>query len=163
MTRNRTITDAMVFAAILRLIADHGEKAVAFSAVARATGLAAPSLVQRYGSLPDMLHAAFAAEWTRLQAQADHAILQAAKTDKGPQALLKSVECPTAALLAASLRDPDLNHHAAGWRGMVEAALSTLIDPANAAMLFATWQGQAIWAVTPDKSFKLKDAVKRLS
>ena len=50
MSRPRLIPDAEIFAAILRQIAAAGEKSVAFSTIARATGLAAPSLVQRYGS-----------------------------------------------------------------------------------------------------------------
>ena len=50
MARPRTIPDPEIFAAIRALLAQGGDKAVAFSSVARATGLAAPTLVQRYGS-----------------------------------------------------------------------------------------------------------------
>ena len=58
MARPRTLPDSDVFAAILLMIASEGEKSVAFSAVARATGLAGASLVQRYGPLPQMVEAA---------------------------------------------------------------------------------------------------------
>ena len=164
MSRRRTIPDAEIFAAILRLIAQHGEKAVAFSAIARATGLAAPTLVQRYGSLPDMLHAAFAAEWDRLDALADQTIAEAKATDKGPVSLLKSLTPASAALLTASFRDAKLRARAARWRTSVEAALAIRPDGQDtAAMLFAVWQGQCLWGATGDKGFKLKDAVKRLT
>jgi hypothetical protein len=32
----------------------------------------------------------------------------------------------------------------------------------GAALLFAAWQGQALWSAAGDHSFRLKDAVKRL-
>ena len=163
MSRNRTIPDAQVFAAILHLIATDGEKAVAFSAVARATGLAAPSLVQRYGSLQDMFGAAMRSEWDRLDAQADNAIAQVQAEGKGVTSLLKALAPASAALLAASARDATLRERAARWRARVEAGLSRRPDGQDtAAMLFAVWQGQCLWAATGDKDFKLKDAVKRL-
>ncbi|MEO6299855.1 MAG: transcriptional regulator [Paracoccaceae bacterium] len=165
MPRPRLIPDADIFAAILRLIAADGEKAVAFSAVARATGLAAPSLVQRYGTLQDMLHATFMSEWDRLDALTDTALTEVDAAGKGPQALLKSLGSETsAALLAASQRDAALRERAANWRNRVEAALEgKLRDPTSAAMLFAAWQGQLLWQSAGDKGFKLKDALKRLA
>ena len=165
MARPRRIPDAEIFAAILRLITADGEKAVAFSSVARATGLAAPSLVQRYGALTSMVQAALLAEWDRLDALADTALTEIAVAGKGPQALLKALgPQATAALLAASLRDAALRERAANWRTKVEAALEAkLHDGEAAALLFATWQGQLLWDRLGSKGFKLKDAFKRLS
>ena len=165
MSRPRRIPDAEIFAAILRLIAAEGEKAVTFSAVARATGLAAPSLVQRYGALADMVQAALLAEWDRLDALADTALTEIAAAGKGLQALLKAFgPQATAALLAASLRDEALRERADNWRNKVEAALEAkLHDAQAAAMMFATWQGQLLWDSLGSKGFKLKDAIKRLS
>ena len=164
MSRPRLIPDAEIFAAILRQIAAGGEKSVAFSAIARATGLAAPSLVQRYGALSDMVQAAWLAEWDRLDALADTALAEVDAAGKGPQALLKSLGPETsAALLAASQRDAALRDRAAHWRNKVEAALAArLRDAEAAAMLFAAWQGQLLWQGAGDKGFKLKDAIKRL-
>lgn len=161
MSRPRTIPDSDVFAAILRLIAEEGEKAVAFSSVARATGLSAPSLVQRYGALPQMIHAALLHEWTRIEATTVTAMAEAAK---GPQAMLKALtNPPSPAMLAASLRDAALRDRARAWRQRVEAALAGRGDKDAAAMLFAAWQGQALWDGISDKGFKMKDAIKRLS
>ena len=50
MARPRTIADATIFAAILRVIALEGDGAVTFGAVARATGVAAATLAQRVGT-----------------------------------------------------------------------------------------------------------------
>jgi AcrR family transcriptional regulator len=163
MARPRTIPDADIYAAILRLIAETGEKSVAFSSVARATGLAAPSLVQRYGSLPDMVHAALVGEWDRLDAATDAAIAEVSDANKGSQALFKSLPMPPSpAVLAASLRDAALRDRASHWRGRIEAALTARSDAETAAMLFILWSGQAMWEGIGDKGFKTKDAIKRL-
>jgi DNA-binding transcriptional regulator YbjK len=168
MARPRTLPDSQVFSAILQLIAAEGEKAVAFSAVARATGLAGASLVQRYGALSAMVEAALAWGWDQLDALATAVEAEVVAADKGPQALLKalserSASLPMAALLAASMRHARLRLRASEWRARIEGLLTArLHDADRAAMLFAAWQGQILWEGTGDKGFKLKDALKRL-
>ena len=164
MARPRTIPDSVIYAAILRLICDGGEKAVAFSAVARATGLSAPSLVQRYGALPDMIRAALQGEWDRIDAMTAEATARMSTSSKGPQALLKALAPgASAALLAASARDGKLRDRARSWQHRVETALAQHGgDAEGAALLFAAWQGQAVWDGIGDKGFRLKDAIKRL-
>ena len=164
MSRPRTIPDHDIFAAILRLIGEGGEKAVAFSSVARATGLSAPSLVQRYGALPDMIRAALLGEWDRIEALTGQAIAAMSASTKGPQGLLKALSpAPGPAVLAASSRDARLRERARLWRHRVEMALTQHGGNTEAAaMLFAAWQGQAMWDGFGDKGFKLKDAIKRL-
>lgn len=153
----------------MQIIAAKGEKAVAFSAVTRATGLAGASLVQRYGSLQAMVEAALSWGWDELDAAALAAETEVATSDKGPQALLKALgdrrgTLPLAVLLAASLRHAGLRGRALTWRNRVEAMLAArLHNPDSAAMLFAAWQGQSLWEGTGEKSFRLKDVVKRLS
>lgn len=171
MPRSRTIPDADIFAAIRRLLAEGGEKAVAFGSVARATGLAAPTLVQRYGSRTGMVRAAMEAGWDALDAAADAADGAAPPGPKGAQALLKSLGAEAEALLsplASDLRDPDLRARALAWRARVEGALSTRLGGGArgreaAALLFAAWQGQLMWQGAGGKGFRLKDAVKRLT
>ena len=163
MTRPRSIPDADIFAAILHVMTTDGEKSVAFSTIARMTGLAAPSLVQRYGGLQTMVRSALLWEWDRLDALAKTAIAELTAADKSPQALLKALTPgPTAALLAASRRSAALRDRATLWRSNVEQALAAKLGTAAAALLFAAWQGQALWQTNADKGFKLKDAIKRL-
>ena len=164
MSRPRTIPDSVIFAAILRLITEGGEKVVAFSTVARATGLSAPSLVQRYGALPDMIRAALHGEWDRIGALTTQAIADMPTAAKGPQSLLKALSpAPSAAVLAASLRDARLRDRARIWRHTVETALAQHGgDNEAAAILFAAWQGQSVWEGISEKGFRLKDAIKRL-
>ncbi len=159
------------------MIAAEGEKAVAFSAVARATGLAGASLVQRYGPLPQMVEQALSWGWDALDAVATAAEAEGAEPSsakagkalqKGPQALLKALSdkaegVPMAALLAASLRHVRLRARAADWRDRVEALLATRTqDRDSAAMIFAAWQGQVLWQGLGDKDFRLKDMLKKL-
>jgi AcrR family transcriptional regulator len=165
MPRRRIIPDAQVFALIQGLIDRGGDRAVSFASVATASGLAAPTLVQRYGSREAMVAAARQAYWEALEARTAEAI--AATAGKGPQALLKAIGTVEAGALAADLRDPGRAPRATAWRGQVEAALAQRLHGTkaqdSAAILFALWQGQSLWAATGESAVRLKDAVKRLT
>lgn len=165
MARPRSLPDADVYAAVLHILIHQGEHALSFSAVARATGLAAPTLVQRYGSRDAMLRAALAALWDGL----DAALAAAAADADSAAALLKALTAsaaPTAAL-AYGLRDATLRDRATQWRERVETALArhTGTGPKGreaAAILFAAWQGDLVWRDTGGKGFRLKDAARRI-
>ena len=166
MPRPRTTPDETVFAAIQRLLDQGGDKAVSFGSVGKLTGLAPPTLVQRYGSRDGMVRAARRAAWDALERRTGEAI--AGTADKGPQGLLKAIGPVDVAAIAADFRDPDLALRAAGWRMGVETALALRLGPGQkaketAALLFAAWQGQALWSAAGESGFRLKDAVKRLT
>lgn len=166
MPRTRIIPDAQVFAVIQRLLVQSGDKAVSFGSVGKATGLAPPTLVQRYGSRDGMVRAARLAAWDALDHRTAEAI--GATADKGPQGLLKAIGPPDPVSFAADLRDPELASRANGWRMGVETALCLRLGGGekareSAALLFAAWQGQALWSVAGEPGFRLKDAVKRLT
>lgn len=169
MARPRTIPDAEIFAAVRRLLAAGGEKAVSFSTVARAGGLAAPTLVQRYSTRDSMVRRALLDGWDDLDRRTAEAEAGAGLTEKGAVALLKSLaDMADLALLAADFRDADLRDRAAAWRMRVEAALAARLGGGAkgreaAAMMFAAWQGQALWEAAGGRGFRLKDAAKRLS
>ena len=172
MGRSRTIPDDAIFSAIRSLLAEGGEKAVAFSSVSRATGLAAPTLVQRYGSRDAMLRAALLRAWDGLDEATAAAEAEAPLSPKGAGQLLKvlsdkDAETADPALLAADFRDPALRARAAAWRDRVEGALALRLGGGAkgreaAAILFAAWQGQALWQMAGERSFRMKDAIKRL-
>ncbi len=166
MPRQKTIPDTAIFASVCQMLASGGDRAVSFASVAAATGLAAPTLVQRFGSRDGMLRAARLAAWEAVEARTSDAIARTA--DKGPQALLKAMVPPDTAALVFDLRDPDLAQRAAVWRATVESALSLRLGTGgkareSAALLFAAWQGQALWSATGEGAFRLKDAIKRLT
>ena len=165
MSRAKTIPDATVFAAVRQMLMAEGDRAVSFAAVGRVAKLAAPTLVQRFGSRDAMVRAALVAAWDDLDATAASAIA----ADKGPQGLLKALDTnpPDATLLDMSLRDAALRPRAAAWRDQIVASLALRLGGGDkgregAAILFAAWQGQRLWQVAGADGFRLKDAVKRL-
>lgn len=164
MARPRSIPDDAIFAALRHLLATQGEKSVSFGAVARVTGLAAASLVQRYGSREAMIRAALMAAWDALERETAAADA-AADTAQGFLKALggEASEATDLGLLAMDFRDPALRARAGAWRVQVEAALARRLRDADAAaMLFAAWQGQLLWLMAGGKGFRLKDAVRRL-
>lgn len=173
MGRTKTVTDAEVFAAIRQLLAAGGEKAVAFASVARATGLAGPTLVQRFGSRAAMVRAAHLAAWDALDVATATAVAQSDLSAKGAQTLLKTLADEQAAsidlaLLCMDLRDAVLRQRAKAWRHSVEVTLGLQLGGGAkgreaASVLFAAWQGQMLWNGAGGKGFKIKDAIKALT
>lgn len=173
MPRRKIIPDAEVHATIRRLLAEGGDKAVAFGPVARATGLAAATLVQRFGSRDGMVQAALHDGWDRLDAACQRAETKAPMTEKGAAAFLKALgaeggEGADLSLLAVNFRNAALRDRAASWRARVEAALALRLGGGAkaheaAAVLFAAWMGQVLWIPAGGKGFRLKDALKRLT
>ena len=173
MPRRKIISDAEVFAHVRRLLVADGDKAVAFGPVARATGLAAATLVQRYSTRDGMVRDAVADVWKQLDAALRAADAVTAPTPKGAQALLKAMasavpEGTDPAILAITLRDPALRDHAMAWRAALETALAQRLGAGTAGreaagILFAAWHGQRMWAAAGDKSFRTKDAIRRLT
>lgn len=173
MGRPKTVTDADVFLAVRRLLVEGGEKAVAFASVARATGLAGPTLVQRFGSRAGMVQAAQLAAWDALDALTAEAVADAELSPKGAQKLLKTLADGQAktvdpALMSVDLRDPVLRQRAKAWRRMIEDALCQILGGGSkgrdaGVLVFAVWQGQLLWNGAGGKSFKIKDAIKILT
>ena len=171
MGRSKTLPDTDVFAALRHLLIQGGDKAVAFSSVAQATGLAAPTLAQRYGTRDAMVRAALLEGWDVLGRATEQAVDEAPPTAKGATQILKTLSTghlAEIALLASEFRDPALRNPALAWRQTVTAALGSRLGGGSkgqeaAALLFAAWQGQVIWQKAGGSEVKLKDAVKRLT
>jgi hypothetical protein len=169
MARTRTIPDAQVLATVRHLLAQGGDKAISFGSVGRATKLAPSTLAQRYGTVTAMRSAALTDGWQVLTAATTTALDSVA--DKGPQGVLKALDAlaPQVPMLLAASTDTALRQQATDWRVMVETALAQRLGGGDktgerareaAAILFAAWQGQAVWG---GDGFRIKDAVKRLT
>ncbi|MBL4918037.1 transcriptional regulator [Szabonella alba] len=167
MPRRKILSDSAVLSLALDRLAAGGERALTFGAMARASGLAASTLVQRFGTQEAMVTAALAQGWETALATLDKAETEAALTPKGALALLKALP-PLPAPLATALpggRDAD---RAALWRLRVEAALACRLGGGakaaeTAAILFAFWQGQSLWHDAGGRAARLKDVLRRLS
>jgi AcrR family transcriptional regulator len=170
MARMKLIPDSEVLAVTLKLLLLNGEKAVTFSAVAQKCKLAAPTLVQRFGTCPAMIDAALALAWDQLEAQTVAAFAEAQGKAKGVQGILKALSGPidSPALVTASLKSPVLAQRAKAWRDQVEAALTLKLGSGakaaeTAALTFAAWQGRLLWDGAGGKGFRLGEALKRLT
>ncbi len=169
MARTKLISDRDVFQQVLTLLLQNGEKAVTFSTVSAATGLAPTTLVQRFGSCNEMILSAIAQAWQELDNLVEAANLDAAALNKGLPGLLKLFVGPVdpGALLTLSLRDPALIGRAKAWRDKVEQAIAARLEVSakakeTAALIFAAWQGRMLWDAGGGKGFRLGDAIKRL-
>ena len=177
MARPRILSDDVIFVAILRLVSADGDRAVAFSSVARATGLAASTLVQRFGGRDAMLRAALGYWLDRLEAQITQVEPDAPYSAKGAAVLLKALGGadtlgPPAQLLAVILRDPGLRGRALELRHRIEALLAQRFSGSEttssesartkAAIAFAAWQGQQLWAGVGERGFRLREMVRAL-
>ncbi len=167
MARQKSISDQDIHAHLLALLAESGEKALSFGALSQRCGLAPATLAQRFGSVDAMIRAALLAEWSRLQFAVAESEADAVLSSKGAQALLKRLPCPSPAVLALSLRDPEVVQAAQDWRAKVEAALAMRKGGGSkgreaAALIFAAWQGRQIWEAAGGKSFRLADMLKAI-
>lgn len=167
MPRPKTQADAEVLAAAHRLIHAKGPDALTFAVLARATGLSASTLVQRFASKAGLMRATLHYAWDRL----DERTLQLAEatpsTPEGAVALLTElshaygdIEAYAEGLLVLreDLRDPELRARGAAWK----ATLSEILDrrlggrPAGLGLMMAAqWQGALLWW-----SFKPEGAVE---
>lgn len=173
MARPRTIPDGVIHDAILHLLSAHGEKAVAFSSVARATGLAAPTLVQRFGGLDGMMQAALQKWLADLGVRLDEAAADAPLTAKGAAGLLKALsgddeQIQPGQILPVILRYPALRGLATDLRARIEGQLALRLGGGDkgrerAAMVFAAWQGQQVWSGAGERGFRLRDLIKSIS
>ncbi|MDO9525504.1 MAG: transcriptional regulator [Gemmobacter sp.] len=166
MARPRSVPDQLIFEAVHALTRLGGAKAVTFGAVAEKVGLAASTLVQRYGSVDGMTRGAQAAAWTRMEHATAAAVADAPMTPKGAAALLKALATVPMPAIPGSADDA-LVARALAWRTQVEASLAVRLGGGvegreGAAILFAAWQGQMLWLGRGAKGFRLRDAARRL-
>lgn len=170
MARKKLIPDADILALVLQKLLTEGDKAVSFGLIAATSGLAAPTLVQRYGSRDAMVGQALAASWAALEDLTAATEAEALVSAKGAQGLLKDigglVDIP--ALLAASQRDKTLMDRATAWRKFVESALAVRLGGGvkgrdAGALMFAAWQGRLLWDAAGGKTFRLGEALRRVT
>jgi AcrR family transcriptional regulator len=170
MARPKSVPDDHVHAAIAALYGRGGDKAVTFATVAEATGLAPPTLVQRYGTRDGMLEWALTCGWDTVDAACDAAL--PVLEDRGAGAFLKSLADRLGASfslaeLVTAQRSTALQARATAWRAATEKLIASSFGSSDdareqAAITFAAWQGQLLWDGAGGRTFRLKAAVRWL-
>jgi hypothetical protein len=97
--------------------------------------------------------------WDRADTALAAAAAEAALSDKGAAALLKSLP-----LTPPLLAQPALLARAAAWQRQVIRELALrLHDGQAAAILFAAWQGRQMWEQAGARGFALRDLLRKLT
>nr|CAD6617821.1 TetR/AcrR family transcriptional regulator [Rhizobium sp. TCK] len=160
MTRRKTIPDEQVQDTLFELMMETGPDGLTFARAAEASGLAAATLVQRYGNRERMVEATLLQAWDRLDAETKAADEEEDLSPEGAINLLLRLISPGTAerdatdgllLLREDIRNPKLRERGAAWGRALVSALGRRLsaDPQEAGLLgcqmAALWQGTYIW------------------
>ena len=164
--RPKTLPDSDVLEAALKLIHADGPEALTFAALAKASGLSAATLVQRFGSKDELKRRALHAAWDHLDARTARLDATLPRTPEGAIAMLVALSADYGGIdayaegllvLREDFRDPGLRARGAAWKAALAAALEARFacEPAAPAgiglMMASQWQGSLLWwAFEPD-------------
>ena len=176
MPRKRTISDEALLDAALLLARANGPDSLTFAALAASTGLAAPTIVQRFGSKAALLRAAMSRAWDQLDADTAAADQAAPMGATGVVDLLVALSAQynpedfadQLLLLREDLRDPVLRARGDAWMQTLVIAIERRLvsrrrDRDRVAdlgrLVIAQWQGTlTVWSFM--RHAPLKNAVK---
>jgi AcrR family transcriptional regulator len=176
MPRKRTISDEALLDAALVLVRANGPDSLTFAALAAASGLAAPTIVQRFGTKAALLRAAMSSAWDKLDAATADADEAAPMGATGVVELLVALSgqydpddyADQLLLLREDLRDPTLRARGEAWMQTLIVAIERRLvrRPRDldrvtglGRLVIAQWQGTlTVWSFL--RHAPLKDAVK---
>ena len=130
MPRHKTLSDRDVLAAAHKLIHERGPEALTFESLARACGLSASTLVQRFGTKAGLKQSTLLHAWDRLDEKTASLAATVPKTAAGAIELLVAlsrdyggIEAYAEGLLVLreDLRDPVLRARGAAWKACLSA------------------------------------------
>lgn len=160
MPRPKTLPDSEVLKAAYALVHRDGPDALTFSTLARACGLSASTLVQRFKSKADLVRSTLSYAWDGLDEKTATFSAKVPKTPAGAVQLLTllsrdygEIEAYADALLILreDLRDPVLRARGAKWKAVLTRALDACFvavpqAPRGIGLLMAAqWQGSVLW------------------
>ncbi|MDB5506540.1 MAG: TetR family transcriptional regulator [Devosia sp.] len=159
MARPRTVSEEAVLDAAGVLVGRGGSAALTFAAVGAAAGLAAATLVQRYGGREALLRATLLRLWDGLDERTAAADAGQAIDPAGAIALLVALSAgsepdmePVGLLLMREgVRDPVLRARGVAWGEVLAVALGRRLTPVRAAqttlgrLMASQWLGALLW------------------
>ncbi|MBA8845054.1 AcrR family transcriptional regulator [Ochrobactrum sp. RH1CCR137] len=160
MARTKSVPDEAVLDRLLAVVAKAGPDGLTFARAAKAAGLSAATLVQRYGNSQSMLEAVLLRAWDKLDAATRAADEDAEPGPQGAIDLLMALMPSDAAeynatdgllLLREDIRNPVLRARGAAWGVYLAGALGRRLssDAEKAERLgwqmASIWQGAHIW------------------
>ena len=160
MPRPKTLPDSEVLKAAYVLVHQHGPDVLTFATLARACGLSASTLVQRFKSKAELVRSTLSYAWDGLDEKTAAFSAKVPKTPDGAIQLLTllskdygEIEAYADALLILreDLRDPALRARGAKWKAVLTRALEACFvaepqAPQGIGLLMAAqWQGSVLW------------------
>jgi AcrR family transcriptional regulator len=160
MARTKTVSDEAILEAAGRIMRHAGPAGITFAAVSAETGLAPPTLVQRYGSKERLMRAVLHRAWDRLEMSTLAADELAPVDAEGAITLLLALSgidddpndfADGLLVLREDLRDPELRERGVAWGELLTLALgrrlaSELAEQRRLGRLMASqWQGALLW------------------
>ncbi|MFN4185389.1 MAG: TetR/AcrR family transcriptional regulator [Hyphomonas sp.] len=160
MARHKILSDEQVLQRLLGELLAVGPAGFTFAKAAKASGLSAATLVQRYGDRASLIEAILLHAWDTLDSQTETADAEAADTPEGAIGLLLRLMPDGDAernatdgllLLREDLQNPILRARGSAWGNRLATALGRRLtgDTANALSLgwemASLWQGAYIW------------------
>jgi AcrR family transcriptional regulator len=160
MPRTKTLSDEKVLEAALGLLREGGPDALTFESVARACGLSAATLVQRFRTKAGLKQSTLLLAWDRLDEKTAALAATVPKTPDGAVEMLVAlsgdyggIETYAEGLLVLreDLRDPALRARGAAWKAALSGALDDCFAeirhaPKGIGLLTASqWQGSLLW------------------
>jgi AcrR family transcriptional regulator len=155
--RPKTLADAEVLQAAHVLVHEQGPEALTFALLARACGLSASTLVQRFKSKQELVRSTLLWAWDRLDERTGELAATAPRSPQGAIELLVGlsraygdIEAYANGLLVLreDLRDPALQARGAAWKVALCDALEVRFAgrPPGIGLLMAShWQGSLLW------------------
>jgi AcrR family transcriptional regulator len=184
MPRKRTISDEALLDAALSIVRATGPDSLTFAALSSHAGLAASTVVQRFGTKAALLRAALSQAWDHLDEETAAADADAPIEPRGVIDLLLRLTAQydpddfadQLLILREDLRDPVLRARGQRWMTTLTAAIERrLADAPGGAhglgpLIVAQWQGAlTVWSFTRPAPLKrtvlsaLEDLFARLS
>jgi AcrR family transcriptional regulator len=160
MPRSKTLSDQDVLAAAYKLMHEQGPEALTFDSVARACGLSAATLVQRFRSKAGLKQRTLLYAWDRLDEKTARLAATIANTADGAVGFLVAlsrdyggIEAYAEGLLVLreDLRDPVLRARGAAWKDRLSSILDDCFAgvanalPGMGLLIASQWQGSLLW------------------
>lgn len=160
MSRRKTISDEQLVDKILPAVMIHGPSSLSFVTASEASGLAAATLVQRFGTRAGMVEAVLLRAWDHLDETTAAADAGSSSDPAGAIELLLSLTNSDTAeydftdgllLLREDIRNPVLRARGAEWGSRLAGALGRrLCNDADRAtqlgwQMASLWQGTLVW------------------
>jgi AcrR family transcriptional regulator len=159
-SRSKTISDEHLLDRLLAAVMKHGPSGLSFAMASKAAGLAAATLVQRFGTRDGMVEAVLIRAWDQLDETTAAADAAASPDPAGAVDLLLRLTNSDAAeydftdgllLLREDIRNPVLRVRGAEWGARLADALGRrLCDDAERGaqlgwQMASLWQGTLVW------------------